>query len=93
MSIGRPPGPIEPPPPPPLTVEPQSDGSLVLVSTEPEDPENPESPGPSAVAVPLPPATGIYSLTSVDGVLAWQEVPPKVDAPVAVKATTRKPKE
>ena len=89
MSIGRPPGPIEPPPPPPLTVEPQVDGSLVLVSTETED-----DPAPAGIAVPRPPAVGTFTLMCFDGVLVWQPTTiEKTTTPPAVKAAARKAKE
>lgn len=52
---------------PGVVTEPQPDGSLEIQPTE-------HAEAPPAVALPVPPAEGIYDLRSVHGALTWVPV-------------------
>lgn len=54
-----------------MLAEPQPDGSLVITATE----TTAEEPVPAvAVAIPTPPAEGLWALRAEDGVVMWVAV-------------------
>lgn len=69
------PGPVGPPGAkgdPGVITEARQDGGLEITPTDPEQAPAPESALP--VAIPAPPAEGVFMLAAVDGLLQWAPV-------------------